>query len=467
MKTLAQKQLHEFEDFTRDLMEGAHARGLAVSVFHRDGNVLYENFFGCRDEASGAPVNEDTFFGIASVSKSFTALAILQLAQQGIISLDDPISMHVPEFTNKNQSEPVRIRHLLCHSGGYFPLPRILLSDVAEKMGITDTPDNEFAVREDLAEEGIRLVAERLDEQTRHLCLPGELMSYCNDGFAVLCDIVRRKGGCRSFAEYLEEHILKPLGMSRTTVSFLRPAQDPNTATLYTLENDRWTADHNYQNDAFVLHGGGGIKSTLADLRKYVTMYLNDGRTPEGGRLLSTHLLREMRKPRQYVKPGEYYAWGLETSWLGDMQCVYHGGSLPGVSSNIAFSPEGEIGVVVLCNTMDVPVYAVSDAIMRLFLGFPMLPERPQHETYNWPAEFRADIDGDYISGEGDSFRLEDDGHDGIRMLLNGKEIDMKPVFRDQGLVRKKYADVYLQFIKDEDGHVYAARYGSRVFPKS
>ena len=182
---------------------------------------------------------------------------------------------------------------------------------------------------------------------------------------------------------------------------------------------------------------------------------------------LSTHLLREMRKPRQYVKPGEYYAWGLETSWLGDMQCVYHGGSLPGVSSNIAFSPEGEIGVVVLCNTMDVPVYAVSDAIMRLFLGFPMLPERPQHETYNWPAEFRADIDGDYISGEGDSFRLEDDGHDGIRMLLNGKEIDMKPVFRDQGLVRKKYADVYLQFIKDEDGHVYAARYGSRVFPKS
>ena len=466
MKTLTENQLHEFEKFTRELMDDASARGLAVSVFHRDGRILYEKFFGCRDEASGALIDEDTFFGVASVSKSFTTLAILQLAEQGVISVDDPISMHVPEFTNKNQPEPVRIRHLLSHSGGYFPLPRILLTDVAARMGITDTPENEFAVREDLAEEGIRLVASRLDEQTRHICLPGELMSYCNDGFAVLCDIVRRKGGCRSCAEYLEEHIWKPLGMSRTTISFLRPALDPNAATLYTLENGQWTADRNYQNDAFVLHGGGGIKSTLADLRKYVTMYLNDGKTPEGRRLLSSHLLREMRKPRQYVRPGDYYAWGLKTSWMGDMQCVGHGGSLPGVSSNIAWSPEGEIGVVVLCNTMDVPVYAVSDAAMRLFLGLPMLPERPQHDPYIWPAEFRADIIGNYISGEGDGFTLEDDGNSGIRMTLNGKEIDMKPISRRQGLVRKKYVDVYLQFITDEDGHVYAARYGTRIFPK-
>ncbi len=95
-----------------------------------------------------------------------------------------------------------------------------------------------------------------------------------------------------------------------------------------------------------------------------------------------------------------------------------------------------------------------------------MLKERPQHDPYIWPAEFRADIIGNYVSGEGDRFTLEDDGNDGIRMLLNGKETDMKPVSRRQGMVRKKYVDVYLQFITDEDGRVYAARYGSRVFPK-
>ena len=66
-------------------MKGASARGLAVSVFHRDGRILYEKFFGCRDEVTGAPIDEDTFFGIASVSKSFTTLAILQLVEQGAV----------------------------------------------------------------------------------------------------------------------------------------------------------------------------------------------------------------------------------------------------------------------------------------------------------------------------------------------------------------------------------------------
>ena len=466
MRNVSAEELTAFENFTIDLMRNTLARGLAVTVFHRDGRVLYERYLGCRDAQTAAKIDEDTYFGIASVTKSFTSLAILQLAEQGILSLDDPISKYVPEFTNKNQEQPVLIRHLLCHSGGYFPLPRILIGDVAREMGITDTPDNEFAVRTDLAEEGIRRVAQRLDEQTEHLALPGELMSYCNDGFALLSDIVRRQGSCRSYAEYLEEHIFKPLGMSRTTVSFLKPAEDPNTAVLYTLENGRWTADHNYQNDAFVLHGGGNIKSTLADLRKYLLMYLNDGCAPDGTRLISSHMLREMIKPRQHTKPGENYAYGFEVSYMGDCLCVYHGGSLPGVSSNICWSPDAEIGVVVLCNTMDVPVYAVSDAIMHLFLGLPMITPRPEHLPYAWPADFRAQIIGDYISGEGDRFSLEDDGKDGIRMLVDGKEVDLTPIYRHEGVVRKKYSDTYLQFILDEDGHVYAARYGSRVFPK-
>ena len=456
-----------FENFTEDLMKGSNARGLAVSVFHRDGSILYEKFFGCRDEASGAPIDEDTFFGIASVSKSFTTLAILQLAEQGIISLDDPVAKYVTEYNDRNRTEPVRIWHLLCHSGGYFPLPRILLSNVAKEMGIHEDPDNEYAVRTDLAEEGIRRVAGRLADQTRFVGRPGELMSYCNDGFAVLSDIIRRKGGCRSYAEYLEEHVFKPLGMTRTTVSFLRPAQDPNTATLYTLEKGQWTADHNYENDAFVLHGGGGLKSTLADLRKYLLMYLNDGRAADGTRLLSSHLLREMRKPRQHVKPGVSYAYGLEVFWMGDAQCVCHGGSLPGVSSNVAWSPEGEIGVIVLCNTMDVPVYAVSDAIMRLYLGLPMLEERQEHTPCEWPEAFKAEIVGDYISGEGDRFRLEYDENGGIRMFDEDKKVEMMPIYRDEGLVRRKYSDTYVQFLMDEDGHVYAARYGSRVFPKN
>lgn len=102
-------------------------------------------------------------------------------------------------------------------------------------------------------------------------------MSYCNDGFGLLSDIVRRHSGYGSFAEYLDKKILKPIGMDRSNISFIRNSQDENAAILYSLENGTWRADRDYQNDAFVLHGGGGMKSTLGDMLKYAVMYLNEG----------------------------------------------------------------------------------------------------------------------------------------------------------------------------------------------
>lgn len=466
MNLMTEDSRKELEILTRQIMKESSARGIAVGITDASGQILYEQYFGWRDAENKLPIDRDTIFGMASVTKSFTALSVMQMAKEGILNVNDMVKDYIPEFTNKNQEEPVRLWHLLCHSGGYFPLPRIVVDKTAQEMGIEDSLDNELIYREDFADEGIRLVAERLDSQTRFTGRPGQRLSYCNDGFGLLSDIVRRHSDCGSFAEYLEKHILKPLGMDRSNTSFIRNSLDDNAAILYSQESDgSWRIDRDYQNDAFVLHGGGGMKSTLGDMLKYAAMYLNEGCGANGTRIIDRYSIQEMYKPRQFMKPGVYYGYGLETKQLGDMTIVEHGGSLPGVSSNFAFCPQAGLGVVVLCNTMDVPVYAIGDAAMRACCGLPVMEEKQAHAPYKWTGEEIGELAGEYVSGEGDRFTLTA-AQDRLSMEVNGKPVELTPVYPWQGIVRRKYTDVYLTAVRDEDGKVFAAHYGSRVFPK-
>ena len=237
MNHLTAASRRELEMLTVRLMEEYSARGMAVGVTDAEGNILYENYFGWRDAENRLPIDRDTLFGMASVTKSFTALSIMQMQSEGILSVEDMVKDYIPEFTNKNQTEPVKIWHLLCHSGGFFPLPRIVVDKVAQEMGIEDAMDNELIYREDFADEGVRRVACRLDDQTRFTGRPGQRLSYCNDGFGLLSDIIRRYGGEASYADYLNQHILKPLDMTRSGCDFVKPSQDPNAAVLYKTED--------------------------------------------------------------------------------------------------------------------------------------------------------------------------------------------------------------------------------------
>lgn len=174
------------EKLVEDIKKDYEASGIAVAIIDKSGKTQYEKFWGVRDLESGKEVNGDTIFGLASVTKSFTALSIMQLEEKGIIDLDAPISQYIPEFTNKNQSKKVTVRHLLSHAGGFFPLPRILVGNVAESLGLDEEKDGDFAYNDAVAQEGVKLVAERLDAQTMENGLngqPGEYLSYCNDGF--------------------------------------------------------------------------------------------------------------------------------------------------------------------------------------------------------------------------------------------------------------------------------------------
>lgn len=470
MNRLTESNLLLAEQLTESIKQDYDACGIAVAVVDKNGETQYQRFWGVRDLETGREIDGDTIFGIASVTKSFTTMAILQLEERGILSIDDPISRYVPEFTNRNQCAPVLIRHLLCHSGGFFPLPRILVGDVAARMGLDEKTDGDFAYHEGLAEEGIRLVAGRLDSLTEKSGLngrPGENYSYCNDGFALLSDIIRRYGGEKSYAAYLVKNILEPLGMERSFCDFVRPGVDENAAVLYQKTDGVMKGHRDYHDDAFVLHGGGSMKSTLNDLKKYLAMYLNEGRSPEGVRVLSQYHVREMVKPRIPCNTFENYGYGLEIKQMGDMKVIEHGGSLPGVSSNIAFSYESEAAVIVLCNTLDVPVGAVSDAFMKAYNGdCPVNTRAPWRETV-WSTETVRAAAGRYVSGEGTVVELYEKADGRIGARTDGEEKHIIPTGPKTAIVRNRYTDTFVKLIETEARGLYAIQYGGRMIPRA
>ena len=263
----------EFEDYIRKIMETYRAVGLAVTIVSPE-KTKYRHFFGWRDVEKQLPIDENTLFGLASITKSFTCLAIMQLHEKRKININDPISRYIPEYRGLGQNT-ARVYHLMSHSAGFFPQKRLCAVDVAREMGLMDRGDLAYSVP--LAEEGIRRVAGNLDRQERYIAGPGEFLSYSNDSYGLLSDIVRRYGGESSYAEYVKKNILEPLGMERSGCDFLRPAADENTSLLYRFEDGNRTGDRDFYNNAFVLMGGGSRKSHVAEMEKYLRMYLLSG----------------------------------------------------------------------------------------------------------------------------------------------------------------------------------------------
>lgn len=468
MNRMTKSNVALLEQLIENVRKEYDACGIAVAVIDKKGETQYQKFFGYRDEENKLPIDENTIFGLASVTKSFTSLAIMQMAEQGIVSLYDPISKYIPEFTNKNQ-DTVRIWHLLCHSGGFFPLPRIVVEDVAASLNLDEDTEGDLAYSDALAAKGVELVAKRLDEQTMENGLngrAGEYLSYCNDGFGLLSDIIRRHGGEASYADYLKKHILNPLGMERSGCDFVKPARDENAAILYKKENGVKIRHRNYHDNAFVLNGGGAMKSTLADLKKYLAMYLNEGTGLNGAHILDEYGIHEMCKPRQIYRPQSYYGYGLSIEHLDNLTVIEHGGALPGVSSNISWSYEADAAVIVLCNTSSVPVSLIADGVMRVYNGKSPIVTRDKYQEEPWDPKTLQEAAGWYRSGEGTEVELyqKEDGCLGMR--LEGKEQTILPVSPYMAIVRGKMSDGNVSLYW-RGGHVFAIRYGGRMIPKS
>ena len=339
-------------------MSKTHLPAISVAVFE-NGQIIYSKGFGLRNKAYGLAATPNTLYAIGSVTKSFTALSIMQLFNEGKLSLDDPVSKYAP-LELKSMGEPVKIWHLLTHSSG---IPALAYAEAMIRYATgaggkwipMATYDELFAFMQ--------------EAEKWALTKPGERWFYLNEGYLLLGYIIEKVSGV-NYQKYVENNILEPLGMKRTFFGREKLESDPDAAVPYIITKEGEQKESVY---VYSLSADGGLISNVMDLARYIIMYLNRGEY-NGNRILPPHLIEEMEKPRVklpvQIFGGEAYAYGLMTipNFLG-YKLVGHGGSVLTATAYIGYIPERKIGIALLANGSGYPLSQLGMYGLALMLG--------------------------------------------------------------------------------------------------
>jgi CubicO group peptidase (beta-lactamase class C family) len=332
----------EIERLFNAWVERQHIPGAAFGVII-DGDLVLVKTAGVRDISNKAPVTPDTLFRIASMTKSFTAMSILKLRDEGKLSLDDPVARYIPELAElpypTGDSPVLTIRHLLTHSEG-FP---------------EDNPwgDRQLAQTDETLSRWMRAGIPFSNA-------PGVAYEYSNYGFGILGQIVARVSG-RPYADYVRTNILTPLGMTASTFDI----PHDNAALGYRWEDGTWKPEPILPHGAF--GSMGGLWTTPRELAHYVAFLMSafpPRDDPQSGPIRRASA-REMQQAWRWIpgwalrtavdSPLELnaggYAYGLRVSQdCRFSHIVGHGGGLPGYGSLERWLPEYGVGLIAFGN---------------------------------------------------------------------------------------------------------------------
>jgi len=346
--------------------------GLAVGVV-RDGSLAWFRGHGVADAATGTPISEDTVFRVASITKTFTAVAVMQLQERGLVDLDAPANDYLRAFQlvpRRGDFPPATVRHLLTHTAGARAV-RGLADLLRVGLGWEVPEGRPVPPLADYYRGGLHLDTE-----------PGSRWAYSNHGFTALGSIVEEMSGL-PLGHYFREHIFEPLGMES---SDLLPSDRARSrlATGYRLRSGRFEAVAQHE---LVTTGASSVYSTTGDMARYVAALLGGGTSGHGSILRST-TVAEMFGPHYQSDP-RLPGMGLAffRDECGGHRTVSHDGILEGFHSDMVIAPDDGLGVLAFANTggfdprgVSVPV---AQTVLRLLLGLPEdrirtdVPERP------------------------------------------------------------------------------------------
>jgi CubicO group peptidase (beta-lactamase class C family) len=319
------------------------AVGLAAGIV-RDGSLEFFHGHGFADIASSSPIGEDTVFRIGSVTKPFTAIAVMQLHEDGLVDLDAPANDYLRAYQlvpARAGLRPPTLRHLLTHSAG-IPEARHVFDLFHPEAGPFEGRPLHLSVKfgeplPSLAEYyrgGLRVVAE-----------PGTAFAYSNHGYATLGQIVEDVSGT-TLECYFRERIFEPLGMEDTDL--VRSERiTSRLATGYTLS--RRGAEAVPDRD-WIGAGAGGIYSTTRDIARFAAA-LRAGVANKGGSVLEPATLATMFDPHFQPDP-RVPGWGLgfARGQAGEHRVIGHDGILPGFNSTLLVAPDDGLAVVAFTN---------------------------------------------------------------------------------------------------------------------
>jgi CubicO group peptidase (beta-lactamase class C family) len=323
----------------------AETPGCAVGV-SKDNKEVLARAYGLADLEHGVPNTAETVFEAGSVSKQFTASAILLLAQAGKLKLDDPVNEYLPELPD--YGTPITIRHLLHHTSG--------LRDWETIVQAAGWPRGTR----------VHTHAHVLDIMSRQKALnfaPGAEYLYNTGAYNLLAIIVERVSG-KTFAQYTRDTIFAPLGMTHTQWRDDYTRIVKGRAIAYEKAADGYHLQMPFEN----VHGNGGLLTTVGDLLRW-----NRNFTTErvGGRALVTELQRRGR-----LSDGLQiaYARGLRVTSFRGVPEVSHSGSTAGYRAFLARYPAQVLSVAVLCNAANADAGALVHGVAEVFLGEALAP---------------------------------------------------------------------------------------------
>ena len=314
--------------------------GASVLVL-RDGQPLYRRGHGLADLEAGTAATAQTNYRLASVSKQFTAAAILLLAQDGVLSLDDPVTRWLPSLPAA--ADAVTLRHLLSHASGLIDYEDHVPADFQGQLHDID----------------VLHILEGLD---RTYFAPGSDYRYSNSGYALLALVVGAASG-QDFTSFLQQRIFQPLGMRDTVAHQDGVDTVARRAYGYSLPVDgRWTRTDQSQTSAVL--GDGGIYSSIDDLARWDAALYDE-------RLLQARWRDLMFTPAIATGEPDVPHYGMGWRLNGDSH--WHSGESIGFRNVIVRWPGERLTVIVLSNRNDPEPYPLALAIGRLF-GAPASP---------------------------------------------------------------------------------------------
>lgn len=321
-----------FADWLEAEIDAAEIPGAAMGIVRADGVVLNRGY-GLRDVQRKLPATPETLFHIGSTHKSLNALLVATLVDEGVLAWDTPVVSFDPDFalSDPESTEAVSLRHLLSMTSG--------IPDEAED----DLPDEADAA--DVY--GVAAEADLLGE-------PGEVFSYSNLSASLAgYTTVLATGGSRDalfdgYAGLLETRLLRPLGMTTSTVYASQARRNPNRSLSYYAGDDGPEEAETEDADGDALAPSGSLKSNVVEMGHYLRTLLRGGIAPDGKRLVSTQNLAELWRPQL-----EEYGLGWEIQPVDGGRLISHTGAYDNFVSVIALLPEAGYGFVLLVNSED------------------------------------------------------------------------------------------------------------------
>lgn len=371
---LAESIRTEIDTFVDEQLVNWNVPGANVAVFDADG-VLYGNAYGARRLDPVEPATNDSLFHVASVTKSFTAIAVLQFVERRDLDLNDPIAEHV-EFFADASGNPITVGELLTHTSG---IPS-LRGRAGGRMG-------DLA---DMIRRHNRLTELRLTDRDR--------LMYLSQGYQVLGALITSLAD-RPYAEHVSEAILDPMGMERST--FDQDAIENADRSMRGYITDPGDEPEPAEFDTSTLpgvreglFGGGGLISTVNDLAS-LGPFLLDGGTVDQTQILEPSTVESMCTPQLPPAPTVdghdlHMSHGLLVEdFLGE-KLLFSGGGMPGYGTFVGVLQERGLGLALGFNSNDIPKLAIGKGVLALAAG------KDPSEAVRW---FRAQRAVDAVRG--------------------------------------------------------------------